>query len=280
MRGTLLGSLHRLSHLILTMTLCKVSAINIILIFTDKEADGIQILLIYLDHLLGIRLHTFILIILFQKSCIEYPLCQFSKYCYSYDKTQLEVVTWNRSYSVHGRSSWLCLRTESIYEELWVASWSGQWSIFIRISTLEKTSRMWYKQRWQEKRSRNRAGSQKSRSFPNPAHSDQENKGIIPFQGLIKLLFQRIIIMYQILGQISLFLSPVTLQAQATFAFVTFPTWQVSRGPAVLVVVLLQPGTVGRGGSTDQPDRTGGLTLPLWLPQKGWQNELEQCLRK
>lgn len=93
MRGTLLGSLHRLSHLILTMTLCKVSAINIILIFTDKETDGIQILLIYLDHLLGIRLHAFILIILFQKSFIEHPLCQFGKYCYSYDKTKLEVVT-------------------------------------------------------------------------------------------------------------------------------------------------------------------------------------------
>lgn len=65
MTGTLLGSWHRLSHFILTVTLYKVGARSVILIFTDKETDEMQTILIYLDHLLGIRLHAFILIISF-----------------------------------------------------------------------------------------------------------------------------------------------------------------------------------------------------------------------
>lgn len=45
-------------------------------------------------------------------------------------------------------------------------------------------------------------------------------------------------------------------------------------------VVLLWPGPVGRGGNTDQPGRSRDLTLLLSLAQKGWQNELEECLKE
>ena len=73
------------------------------------------------------------------------------------------------------------------YEGLWITSQS----IFIRISILGNISGMWRKQHWQEERGRNRPGSKKARGLPSPAHSVQENKGIIPFQGVIKLLFFR-----------------------------------------------------------------------------------------
>lgn len=76
--GTLPGSLHRLSHFILTATLGKAGAIHIILTFTDKETDKIQVLLIYLDRLLGTRPCAFALMTLFfssQKSFIECPPC-------------------------------------------------------------------------------------------------------------------------------------------------------------------------------------------------------------
>ena len=71
------------------------------------------------------------------------------------------------------------------YEGLWVTSQS----IFIRTSVFGNISGMWCKQHRQEERGRNRPGSKKARGLPSPAHSVQENKGIIPFQGVIKLLF-------------------------------------------------------------------------------------------
>ena len=46
--GTLLGSLHRLPHSVLTATACKGDTINSTVIFTEKEIDDIQILLIIL----------------------------------------------------------------------------------------------------------------------------------------------------------------------------------------------------------------------------------------
>lgn len=95
--GTLPGSLHRLSHFILTATLGKAGAIHIILTFTDKETDKIQILLIYLDRLLGTRPYAFALMTLFffllkNHLLSAHSVCQYGKYCYSYNKTQLEVV--------------------------------------------------------------------------------------------------------------------------------------------------------------------------------------------
>lgn len=72
MTSNLLGSLHRLSPFM--VTLYQGGSNNTTLTFTDEKTDEIQILLIYLDHLVGIRLHALTLIILFiQKSFIEYP---------------------------------------------------------------------------------------------------------------------------------------------------------------------------------------------------------------
>lgn len=149
MADTLLGFLHRLSHFILTATLSSRCYDCYYSNFTDKEPDVVQILLMCLNHLLGIRTHTFTLIIPFffpLKSHLlnTHCVCQHGKYCYSYNKPSwrwwVEIV---QGYSVHSGSSWLCLQTGCMRNSVLQAS---QWPI--RISTLGKISGMWHKQHW------------------------------------------------------------------------------------------------------------------------------------
>ena len=94
---------------------------------------------------------------------------------------------------------------------------------------------MWHKQHWKEERGRNSPGSKKARGLPSPAYSVQENKGIIPFQGIIKFLFLED--HYHIPNPRPDFTLPVTnhLQAQPMLAFVIFPPWQQIEGPVELM---------------------------------------------
>lgn len=136
-----------------------------------------------------------------------------------------------------------------------------------------------------KKRGRNRPGSKKARGLPSPAHSVQENKGIIPFQGVIKLLFLED--HYHIPNPGPDFTLSVTRRPQGPVRVCVCRLYPLTAGQGPSGADgLTQPRPAGRGASSEAGEEEGNLegtrdlTLPLRLAPKRWQINLEQCLKE
>lgn len=117
--------------------------------------------------------------------------------------------------------------------------------------------------------------------LPSPAHSVQENKGIIPFQGVIKLLFLED--HYHIPNPRPDFTLSITSRPQGPVhvCICNLQPKTAGQGPSG-ADGLMRPRPAGRGASSGagQEEGTRDLTLPLRLAPTRWQNDLEQCLKE